>query len=94
MGQGEEEVSKDIALHRDLGDLKDEVDSIGVEYCIPPLDSTPSLDRYVTFTSKLSLYCLALYNTLSLMEKEALNSSSELIFTHPLVNPFSRGWYC
>jgi hypothetical protein len=67
------------------------VDSIGIEYCVPPLDSTTSPDRYVTFTGKLSLYCLALYNTLSLMEKEALNYSSELIFPHPLVNPFSGG---
>jgi hypothetical protein len=63
MGREEEEISEDTTLHRDLGDLEDEVASIGVDYCVPPLESTPSPERDDTFMGKLSFYCPTLYNT-------------------------------
>jgi hypothetical protein len=65
--------------------------SAGVDYRFPSSEFTPSLDQDVTLTGKLHLYCPALFNSLSLLEKEALNSSPVLNFLHPSVELPSGG---
>jgi hypothetical protein len=75
LGRGLEEVSEDTTLHRDIGDLEGEVDSTWAGCRFPMTESTPSPERDDTISGKLNFYCPALYNSLSLWEKEELNAS-------------------
>jgi len=76
MGRCEDdEVSKDTALHRDLGDFEEEGNSGWTDYRLPLTESPYSSERDVTITSKLQYYFLVLFNSLSLMEKDELNAS-------------------
>jgi hypothetical protein len=83
-GRVEEEISKNTALHRDWREFDEEVNSFGQELDYMQKEYSSSPERLDTLSGKLSRLCPTLYNSLTLMEKVLLDSSSLVVASQPV----------